>query len=85
MFDYNLEVEPILQVLVGKSLEQAQIEVIEDYESAKLTKHKMGFKQQKEASLIQTQRMEARQERRDDENDRRNLQQRVRQILAFGR
>lgn len=32
LFDYELEVEPILQVLVGKSLEQARIEVIEQYE-----------------------------------------------------
>ena len=34
--------------------------------------------------LIQTQRMEARQQRRDDECDRRNLQQRVRQVLKVG-
>lgn len=32
LFDFNLEVEPILQVLVGKALEHAQIECIEDYE-----------------------------------------------------
>lgn len=32
LFDFNLEVAPILQVLVGKSLEQARIEVIEEYE-----------------------------------------------------
>lgn len=44
LFDYNLEVEPILQVLVGKSLEQARIEVIEDYEDSILTKHKSAFK-----------------------------------------
>lgn len=34
---------------------------------------------------MQTQRVEARQQRRDDEQDRRNLQQRVRSILAIGR
>lgn len=32
MFDYDLEVEPILQVLVGKTLELSQIEVIEEFE-----------------------------------------------------
>ena len=69
-----MEVEPILQVLVGKSLEQARIEVIEDFETSKLNRHKADFKQKKEAMLIQTQRMEARQHRRDDECDRRNLQ-----------
>ena len=60
LFDFNLEVEPILQVLVGKSLEQARIEVIEDYESEKLVRHKADYKQKREAMLIQTQRIEAR-------------------------
>ena len=60
LFDFNLEVEPILQVLVGKSLEQARIEVIEDYESEKLVRHKADYKQRREAMLIQTQRIEAR-------------------------
>jgi hypothetical protein len=32
LFDFDLEVEPILQVLVGKSLELARIEVIEAFE-----------------------------------------------------
>ena len=31
LFDFELEVEPILQVLVGKALEHAQIEIIEDH------------------------------------------------------
>ena len=52
LFDFNVEVEPILQVLVGKSLEQARIEVIEDFEEAHLSKHKTDFKQRKEATLI---------------------------------
>jgi len=30
LFDYILEVEPILQVLVGKTLEQAQTELTEE-------------------------------------------------------
>ena len=33
LFDFNNEVEPILQVLVGKSIEHARIEVIEEYEA----------------------------------------------------
>jgi len=33
VFDFNLEVEPILQVLIGKTLEQSRVEVIEDYEN----------------------------------------------------
>ena len=73
LFDYNLEVEPILQVLVGKALEQARIEVIEVHENAVLAQHNAKYKQAREAMLVQTQRVEARQLRRNDEIDRRNL------------
>ena len=34
--------------------------------------------------LVQTQRVEARQARRNDETDRRNLQQRINSVLADG-
>ena len=81
LFDFNLEVEPILQVLVGKALEQARIEVIEKHENALLAMHNARYKQTREAMLVQTQRVEARQQRRNDEIDRRNLQQRVNQVL----
>ena len=40
LFDYENEVEPILQVLVGKSIEHARIEVIEEFENGVLQKHK---------------------------------------------
>jgi len=38
-----LEAEPILQVLVGKALELAQIEAIEMFEKKELAKHKQLF------------------------------------------
>lgn len=77
LFDFDLEVEPILQVLVGKALEAAQIEVIEDFENGELSKHKKLYQQIKEAELMETQRMEASRKRRIDETERRNLQQRT--------
>lgn len=43
MFDFELEVEPILQVLVGKALEHAQVEAIEEFEKRELAKHKRLF------------------------------------------
>ena len=43
LFDYQLEVEPILEVLVGKALEHAKIEVIEDMEAESLIRHKERF------------------------------------------
>ena len=44
MFDFDLEVEPILQVLVGKCLEAARIEVLEVDESRNLQEFKKKFK-----------------------------------------
>ncbi len=77
LYDYELEVEPVLEVLVGKALEHAAIEVIEDREGDSLLKHKRSFLQIKEAELMQTQRMEAARKRRIEETERRNLQQRT--------
>ena len=43
LFDYEEEVEPILQVLVGKSIEHARIEIIEEHEAESLAKHREKF------------------------------------------
>lgn len=51
--------------------------MIEKHENEVLAKHNAAYKQRREAMLMQTQRVEARQARRNDEIDRRNLQQRV--------
>lgn len=44
LFDFRAEAEPILQVLVGKALEHARIEVIEDYEKENLEKAQAKYK-----------------------------------------
>ena len=72
-----MEAEPVLQVLVGKALELAQIEAIEAFEKTELDKHKRLFLQIKEAELMETQRMEAARKRRMEEQERRNLQHRT--------
>ena len=77
MFDFEIEAEPVLQVLVGKALELAQIEAIEEFERKELNNHKSLFLQIKEAELMETQRMEAARKRRMEESERRNLQQRT--------
>jgi hypothetical protein len=63
--------------LVGKSLEHAQIEVIEEHEKSELRKHKIQFLQLKEAELMETQRMQEYKNRRTEESERRSLQQRT--------
>ena len=53
-----MEVEPILQVLIGKALEHAKMEAIECHENFDLGEQKKDFKQNKEAALMNTQRLE---------------------------
>ncbi len=67
LFDYELEVEPVLQVLIGKALEQSRIEVIEDWEKVELRKHKRRYNQLRQARLIELQRQEAARNRRINE------------------
>ena len=55
LFDFNLESEPILQVLCGKALEQARVEVLEDFECQQLTQHRETYKKLREAEVLYTQ------------------------------
>lgn len=71
LFDFELEVEPILQVLIGKATENARVEVIEDWEKDQLLDHKKKFLIIKEAELMETQRMEAARNRKRREAERR--------------
>ncbi|KAL4465527.1 hypothetical protein ABPG72_001630 [Tetrahymena utriculariae] len=77
LFDFQLEVEPILQVLVGKTVDQARMELIEEYEQAELKKHKAQFEIKRNAELMVTQRMEAAYIRRQEEKERRNWQHKL--------
>lgn len=42
LFDFDLEVEPILEVLVGKVLEQGLMEVLQEEELAAMRRHQVG-------------------------------------------
>ena len=43
LFDFKLEVEPVLSVLVGKTLEQAHIELCEEDEKLEEKRHRVYF------------------------------------------
>jgi hypothetical protein len=73
VFDFDLEVAPILQVLVGRSLETARIEVVEDYEIQQIEKHRQEYKKLRESELILTQQMEAIRIRKNEESDCRHM------------
>jgi hypothetical protein len=59
LYDVDLELEPLLQVLCGRALEQGLIEVKEEFEQDTLAQHKAKFRQLRESELLETQRMEA--------------------------
>jgi len=78
LFDFELEVEPILDVLVGKTLEQSMMEVMEEEELAELRAHQEEFVQLRNAELAETQRMEEAERRKFDEKERRLVEERER-------
>ncbi|GIL50752.1 hypothetical protein Vafri_6901 [Volvox africanus] len=78
LFDFDFEVEPILEVLVGKVLEQGLMEVLEEEELAAMRAHQEQFEQIRNAELVATQRMEAAERRKLEEKERRMAQERER-------
>lgn len=78
LFDFDFEVEPILEVLVGKVLEQGLMEVQEEEELAAMRAHQEHFEQIRNAELIATQRMEEAEKRKMQEKERRLAQERQR-------
>merc|ERR1712196_333193 len=70
--------EPILDVLVGKTLEQSMMEVMEEEELAELRAHQEEFVQLRNAELAETQRMEEAERRKFEEKERRLKQERER-------
>ena len=78
LFDFDYEVEPILEVLVGKTLEQSIMEVMEEEELLALKTHQDQYESLRNAELAQTQKLEAAERRRWEEKERRKQQEKER-------
>ncbi|XP_070568469.1 radial spoke head protein 3 homolog isoform X2 [Ptychodera flava] len=76
LFDFDIEVKPILEVLVGKTVEQALLEVMEEEELANLQSQQRAFEELRNAELVETQRLEEQERRHREEKERRMKQQR---------
>ena len=63
LFDFDIEVKPILEVLVGKTIEQSLIEVMEEEELANLRRQQREYEELRNAEKVEQQRLEE-QERR---------------------
>merc|ERR1719181_1253297 len=59
LFDFDREVEPVLEVLVGKTLEQSMMEVLEEEELESLRRHQEDFEKRRNTEMLEVQRMEA--------------------------
>ncbi|KAF7994473.1 hypothetical protein HCN44_003945 [Aphidius gifuensis] len=71
LFDYDTEVQPILEVLVGKTIEQALIEVLEEEELAALREQQRRFLELRAAEKVEHQRLEQQDRRiREEKNQR---------------
>lgn len=77
LHDFNIEVEPILQVLVGRNLEQARIELIEEEEEREFRRKRKAFEVRRNVELMKTQRMDEEHRRMQEEVARRELQRKL--------
>ena len=75
LFDFEVEAKPILEVLVGKTIEQALLEVMEEEELANLRAQQRRFEELRNAELVETQRLEEQERRHREEKQRRMKQQ----------
>ncbi|KAJ7519189.1 hypothetical protein O6H91_20G027200 [Diphasiastrum complanatum] len=78
LFNFEEEVEPLLEVLVGRTLEQAWMEVMEEKQLAELHAHQDHFEKIRAAELVATQRMEFSERRKIEEKKRRVEQEKKR-------
>ncbi|XP_077187789.1 radial spoke head protein 3 homolog B-like [Paroedura picta] len=75
LFDFDIEVKPMLEVLVGKTIEQALLEVMEEEELANLRAHQYAFQELRWAELAEVQRLEEQERRHREEKNNRKKQQ----------
>jgi len=75
LFDFDAEVKPVLEVLVGKTMEQSLLEVLAEEELSELREQQRTFEELRNAELAEQQRLE--------EQDRRLVEEKVRILLHF--
>lgn len=63
LFDFDREVQPVLEVLVGKIIEQSLLEVMEEEELAHIKAQQRAFLERRNNELAEVQRLQE-QERR---------------------
>ncbi|GIY68293.1 radial spoke head protein 3 homolog [Caerostris darwini] len=80
LFDFDEEVEPLLEALVGQTLEQALIEIMAEEELAVLSDLQMDYEARRNAEVAEVKRLEE-QERRIFEEKEKRMQEHEEAIL----
>ena len=80
MFIFDDEVEPILQVLCGKTLEHSKMEVLEEEELRYMEEEQKHFKKLREEEIAEAQKLESIELRKKQEIERRKQQQKVKKL-----
>jgi hypothetical protein len=76
LFDFDRDVKPILEVIVGKTMEQSMLEVMEEEELENLRDQQRRFQETRKREQCATQRLEEQELRLTQERERRISQQR---------
>mmetsp|Transcript_20822 Transcript_20822/g.29935 ORF Transcript_20822/g.29935 Transcript_20822/m.29935 type:complete len:373 (+) Transcript_20822:84-1202(+) len=78
LFDFDLEVEPILEVLVGKTIHVSMLELMQEEELENIRREQEEFEAVRNIELAEVQRLEAEARRKTQEKDRRIAQEKQR-------
>ena len=79
LYDFDLEAEPVLEVLVARSLELAQLEIFEEQRAENLRKRKWDFEVRRRAKFLNLQKLFFHQQRLDFEKKERVRERQLRQ------
>ena len=82
LFDFNKEVEPILDVLLSKVLEQSRMEVLEEEEIKEMKEKQRYFEEIRNRELMEVQKLEEAETRKRKEMEMRLTQQQQRVTLS---
>ncbi|KAH7821527.1 putative Integral membrane protein [Monocercomonoides exilis] len=74
LFDFDYEVVPFIEILVGRALQQADLELEEDIQLARLRERRDNYEHLRNAELVENQRWEDSAQRREQEFERRERQ-----------
>lgn len=67
LFDFDKEVQPVLEVLVGKTIEQSLLEVMEEEELASLRAQQRAFQELRNNEMAEVERLQEQERRRSEE------------------